>query len=117
MAFFLITMSHPDDELWAAHVDAHLGYLYDLRDAGILRASGRIVDAEVKTGCILLTAADHAAAERIVADDPFSRAHAIGELTFAEWDPFIGIFADEASGIVPGAASGDSLSAEEPWTS
>ena len=105
MAFFIIRMLHTDDKGWAEHLDEYIAYLYKFVREGVVRASGKVVDAPVKTGCILITAPDRAAADAIVAADPFSKAGLVEDLRIFEWDPFIGIFAAEASGPPPGGTA------------
>lgn len=104
MAFFIVSMSHPNEEIWKEHIDAHMAHLHALLREGTLRASGKVVDASVKTGLLLLVARDRPAVEGIIASDPFARAGAIGELKITEWDPFLGLFAAESSGQAPVSA-------------
>ena len=102
MAFFIVTMSHPNEKGWGQHVQAHITYLRKLEQEGRLRASGAIVDAPVKTGCLILTAADRADVERLIAGDPFAIHGIIAQLNISEWDPYFGIFASESSGNIQG---------------
>jgi hypothetical protein len=40
MAFFLVTMTHPDGDGWGRHVVPHVNYLNSLIEVGKIRASG-----------------------------------------------------------------------------
>lgn len=97
MAFFLVTMAHPDGEGWATHLKAHIDYLEMLVDEGTLRASGPLKDTPLRTGFLILLADSKAEAEAIVAKDPFAIEGLIETLTIVEWDPLFGAFANESS--------------------
>lgn len=97
MAFFLITMSHPDGDGWATHLKAHIDYLEMLVDKDTLRASGPLKDTRLRTGFLIILADNKAEVEAIVAKDPFAIEGLIEELTIIEWDPLFGAFSHESS--------------------
>jgi uncharacterized protein len=100
MAFFIVTMTHPDGEGWNTHLKAHIHYLQHLLGHGILRASGPLKGTDLRTGFLIITAASHADAQAIIAKDPFATEGLIDNLEITEWDPLFGIFAAESSGIL-----------------
>lgn len=102
MAFFAVTMTHPDGEGWGRHAAAHVAYLRELAAAGTLRASGPLFDGPLRAGFLILQAETREAVEAAVAGDPFARADLIAELTIRRWDPLFGAFAAESSGTLVG---------------
>ena len=78
-----------------------MAFLHSFTESRVVRAAGKIVDADVKTGCIILTADDMAAAKAIVANDPFSIHGVSRNMRIVEWDPFVGAFAAKSSGQTP----------------
>ncbi|MES2896175.1 MAG: YciI family protein [Pseudomonadota bacterium] len=106
MAFFLVTMTHPDGDGWGRHVIAHVDYLRGLIEAGKIRASGPVSGLGKRAGFIVMTVDDIEEARRLVAEDPFATEGLIDELTILEWDPMFGAFAKESSRapkVSPGA--------------
>lgn len=97
MAFFLVTMTHPDGEGWGQHVMPHVQYLQSLIDVGKIRASGPITGLGKRAGFIIMTVGSREEVEQLVAADPFAREGLIDELTVVEWDPMFGSFADDVS--------------------
>jgi uncharacterized protein len=97
MAFFLVTMTHPDGEGWGIHVKAHVGYLLGLIKQGKIRASGPLSGMAKRAGFIIMTVDSLGEAQRLVAEDPFAIEGLIDELTILEWNPLFGAFADESS--------------------
>jgi uncharacterized protein YciI len=97
MAFFIVTMSHPDGDGWDKHVGAHVDYLKLLVSEGKVRASGRLIRPPYRSGLIILTVADRAEADALIANDPFAKQGLINELSIQEWDPFFGVFSTESS--------------------
>lgn len=97
MAFFLVTMTHPDGDGWGQHVMAHVGFLQGLIEAGNIRASGPVIGLDKRAGFIIMTVDSHEEAERLIAQDPFSIEGLIDELTILAWDPMFGAFAEDAS--------------------
>jgi uncharacterized protein YciI len=97
MAFFLVTMTHPDGEGWGVHVAAHVGYLRGLIDQGKIRASGPVTGLGKRAGFIIMTVESLEEAQRLVADDPFALEGLIDELTILAWDPLFGALSAESS--------------------
>ena len=95
MAFFLVTMTHPDGEGWSRHVAAHVSYLKDLIADGKIRASGPIQGLGKRAGFIIMTVANRGEAQALVDADPFAVEMLIDELTILEWNPIFGAFAGE----------------------
>lgn len=101
MAFFVVTMSHPNGPEWDKHVRSHVDYLRNLIDQGKVRASGRAIGLPLRSGLIVFHVADRTELDQLIADDPFARAGIIAELSITEWDPLFGIFAQDSSGQAP----------------
>ena len=97
MAFFLVTMTHPDGEGWGRHVGPHVTFLQSLIEAGKIRASGPVTGLGKRAGFIIVTADNRQEVEQMVAQDPFSIEGLIDDLTILEWDPMFGAFANDAS--------------------
>ena len=97
MAFFLVTMTHPDGDGWGRHVVPHVDYLKGLIEAGKIRASGPAMGLGKRAGFIIMTVDDLEEAKRIVAEDPFAIEGLIDDLTIVQWDPMFGAFAGESS--------------------
>ena len=102
MAFFTVTMTHPDGEGWGRHAAAHVAYLRALVAAGTLRASGPLFDGPLRAGFLIVHADTREEVEAIVAADPFAREGLIAALTIRRWDPLFGAFAAESSGELAG---------------
>lgn len=96
MAFFLVTMTHPDGDGWGRHVMPHVDYLRGLIEAGKIRASGPAMGLGKRAGFIIMTVENREEVERLVAADPFAIEGLIDELTIVEWDPMFGAFADDS---------------------
>lgn len=101
MPLFTVTMTHPNGPAWNKHVRAHVEYLLDLYESQVLKASGPLKDQPLRTGFMIVKAADRAEVERIVAADPFSKEGIIVNLSINEWDPLFGVFGQESSQFVP----------------
>ena len=97
MAFFLVTMTHPDGDGWGRHVLPHVNYLKGLIDIGKIRASGPVTGLGKRAGFIIMTADDVDEVKRLIAADPFAIEGLIDELTIVAWDPMFGAFAAESS--------------------
>lgn len=97
MAFFLVTMTHPDGEGWAHHALSHVQYLQSLIEVGKIRASGPVTGLGKRAGFIIMTADSRDEVEQLVAADPFSTENLIDELTILEWDPMFGSLAGDSS--------------------
>ena len=97
MAFFLVTMTHPDGDGWGRHVIPHVNYLRGLIEAGKIRASGPVTGLGKRAGFIIVTVDSREEVERLVAEDPFAIEGLIDELTILDWDPMFGTFAEDAA--------------------
>jgi hypothetical protein len=93
MAFFLVTMTHPDGEGWGRHVASHVAFLKSLIEAGKVRASGPVTGLGKRAGFIIVTSDDRNEIEQLVAQGPFSIAGLIDDLTILAWDRMFGAFA------------------------
>ena len=97
MAFFLVTMTHPDGDGWGRHVLPHVNYLKGLIEAGKIRASGPVTGLGKRAGFIIMTVPDLEEAKRLVTEDPFAIEGLIDELTILQWDPMFGAFSGEST--------------------
>ncbi len=95
MAFFLVTMTHPDGDGWGRHVVPHVGFLQSLIEAGKVRASGPVTGLGKRAGFIIVTADSREEVEHLIAQDPFAVEGLIDDLTILAWDPMFGAFADD----------------------
>ena len=102
MPFFVVTLVHPDGGGWDKHVAAHVKHLRQLLDTGELRASGPTMGGPHRTGLLIFKAADRASVEGLMARDPFAINGLITSMTITEWDPLLGAFAAESTGLVGG---------------
>lgn len=101
MAFYIVTMTHPDGPEWNEHVVVHVEYLLDLIEQGVLKASGPLKGTPLRAGFLIMQADSREAVEAIVADDPFAREGLIVSLQIEEWDPLFGAFGAESSRVMP----------------
>jgi uncharacterized protein len=90
VAIFLYTYVYADADLRAAHREEHLAYLNKLKDNGSLAVAGPQEDQQ--GGAIVLVAESHAAAEELVAEDPFTRAGVTKDRYLREWRITVGSF-------------------------
>jgi uncharacterized protein len=102
MAIFTVLMVHPDGEGWSQHLKPHVDYLLKILEEGKLRASGPLKGTRLRSGFLIIAAADRAEVEAIVAKDPFAIQNLIVELVITEWDPVFGAFHDISSKTLPG---------------
>ncbi|WP_213992891.1 YciI family protein [Sodalis sp. dw_96] len=102
MAFFIVTMTHPDGDGWKKHLHEHIDYLQKLVQQGVLRASGPVKNSPLRSGFLIFKAASRKEVELLIEKDPFSLARLIVSLSISEWDPLFGEFAAESSGVQPG---------------
>ena len=101
MAFYIVTMTHGNLDGWTRHLQPHIVFLREILEEGVLRASGPLTDASVKTGFLIIKANDRPHVEAIIARDPFAKEGLIDDLTIQVWDPLFGAFASESSGAIP----------------
>jgi uncharacterized protein YciI len=97
VAFFLVTMTHPDGEGWGRHVVPHVAFLQSLIVAGKVRASGPVTGLGKRAGFIIVTADTREEVEQMIAQDPFAIEGLIDELMILGWDPMFGAFADDTA--------------------
>ncbi len=70
MAFFLVTMTHPDGKGWGQHVGPHVAYLKGLIEAGKIRASGPVTGLGKRAGFIIMTVESREEVQTLVDADP-----------------------------------------------
>lgn len=76
---------------------AHRAYLVGLQEQGLLLGSGPYADGP--DGALLVfAAADRAALDALVADDPFSREGLVAQLDVREWTLVLGPWAAGLAG-------------------
>lgn len=95
MSFYAVHYAYSSD---SAALDElrpkHREFLRSLADSGSLRASGPYVGRE--PAALLLFRAESAQAVRdLLAGDPFQGAGLVERTEVSEWNPVIGVFADE----------------------
>ncbi|BCK54544.1 YciI family protein [Nocardia wallacei] len=74
------------------HRPAHRAWLSGLVDQGVVLSTGPYPDGS--GALILFRAADAAAMEKLLAEDPFARQGVIDAKRFVQWQPVMGAFAD-----------------------
>ncbi|MEY4270247.1 MAG: hypothetical protein RLZZ58_1463 [Pseudomonadota bacterium] len=74
------------------HLGPHVDWLRAQVAAGTLRASGPVADAAVKRAMLIVATENRAAAEAMIATDPFAIHGQIADLRIVEWDPIFGAF-------------------------
>lgn len=88
MALFLLTYGYHDTDQRAARRDDHLAYLNKLHADGSLIAAGPYED--LTGGAIVLNATDEAAAQALVADDPYTQADVTKNRYLRAWRVTVG---------------------------
>ncbi|MDQ4490479.1 YciI family protein [Sinomonas sp. ASV486] len=73
----------------------HRAWLRERADSGDLLASGPIGDGT--KALLIFRAADRAALDALLAQDPFQKASLVAETNAPEWNPIIGRLADAAT--------------------
>lgn len=91
MAYFALEYRYADPEKRAAVRPRHLDYLRGLHADGKLVMAGPLQDAA--GALVVYRAADAEEAQRLVADDPYTREGVSADATLREWTVVIG--ADE----------------------
>lgn len=102
MAFFLVTLTHPDGDGWNRHLAPHVEYLKELVKSGALKAAGPLKGTPQRAGFLIFSAVDREAVNALVQGDPFAAQGVIESISITEWDPLFGAFADESSGELAG---------------
>lgn len=75
----------------------HREFLTGLAEEGSLLASGPWLDNAAPGAMLLVVAEDLGAAQRLLDDDPFHRAHLITSRTLRPWNPIVGVLSEHAS--------------------
>ncbi|MEE6280994.1 YciI family protein [Georgenia sunbinii] len=75
----------------------HREFLAGLVAAGSLLASGPWLDNAAPGALLIVVAEDLDAAQRLLDDDPFHRAHLITHRTLRPWNPVIGELSEHAT--------------------
>jgi uncharacterized protein YciI len=88
VALFLLTYGYNETDLRAQRRDDHVAYLNKLREDGALVAAGPYEDGS--GGAILLNAEDLAAAEKIVAGDPYTQLEVTKDRYLRGWKVVVG---------------------------
>jgi len=102
MAIFIVKMAHPEGDAWNTHLKQHVDYLLKLLKEEKLKASSPLKGTKLRSGFLIMSAADRAEVETIVANDPFAIEGLVEELVITEWDPVFGAFHDFSSRQFPG---------------
>lgn len=88
MALFLLTYGYNETDLRAQRRDDHVAHLKKLHADGALVAAGPYEDGS--GGAILLSADDQAAAEKIVAADPYTQLDVTKDRYLRAWKVTVG---------------------------
>jgi uncharacterized protein YciI len=85
---FLLTYGYHETDQRAARREDHLAYLNKLKDDGALVLAGPYED--LTGGAIVLSAEDQAAAETLVAGDPYTQAEVTKDRYLRQWRLTVG---------------------------
>jgi hypothetical protein len=99
MPLFLVTISVHDGD-WNKHLAGHVSYLQELNAAVILRATGRLTAARLRSG-YLIAEANAGEIQAIVDNDPLAKPGLIAEVTIQQWNRLFGAFEPASSGKPP----------------
>jgi uncharacterized protein YciI len=88
VALFLLTYGYHDTDLRAERREDHVAYLTKLHADGALVAAGPYEDRT--GGAIVLSADDEAAAQTLVAGDPYTQADVTKDRYLREWHITVG---------------------------
>jgi uncharacterized protein len=88
VALFLLTYGYNDTDERAARRDEHVAYLNKLLGEGALVVAGPYED--ITGGAIVLNADDQAAAEAIVAGDPYTKHDVTKNRYLRQWKVTVG---------------------------
>jgi uncharacterized protein len=88
MALFILTYGYHETDQRTERRDDHVAYLNTLKDKGSLVAAGPYDD--LTGGAILFQADDQAAAESLVAGDPYTQANVTKDRYLREWRVTVG---------------------------
>ncbi|MEN2435856.1 YciI family protein [Weeksellaceae bacterium A-14] len=94
MAYFIATYTHPDEEGWKKHLQAHIDFLIDCVEKGKIFSSGPFIDTPVRSAAIIFQVEDRKEVEALVAKDPYTIYGQVGECVIREWKPLFGTLAD-----------------------
>lgn len=97
MPLFAVTYEHPDEAGWREQLMPHVAWLRARLADGALLASGPIEGSAAKSALLIISAADRAELDAIIAGDPFASAGLIENLVVRKWDPIFGAFNDRSS--------------------
>lgn len=97
MAYFAVTYHYDshDPGKREQFLGDHRVFLRGLHERGLLVASGPLVDAPEPTGLLIFQAESATRIRDVLAEDPFQKAHYVVEADVREWDPVIGVFAQD----------------------
>ncbi|MGH3448691.1 MAG: YciI family protein [Nocardioidaceae bacterium] len=87
MAHFILTYGYNDTPLRAERREDHLAHLNKLNQEGSVLLAGPVADG---SGMIVFQAEDQAAAEALVAQDPYTQADVTRDRQLREWTVSVG---------------------------
>lgn len=90
MKNFIVTYTHPDEEGWKKHLQAHIDFLIDCVQKGKILLSGPFMDADIRSAAIIFQVEDREEVELLVAQDPYTIYGQVGECVIREWKPLFG---------------------------
>lgn len=93
MSFYAVTYRYRTDPRLEEVRPRHREFLRTLLDAGLLRASGPLVDVSEPAALLIFEAESADAVRTALRDDPFQKEDFIASWGVVEWDPVLGVFA------------------------
>lgn len=96
MAYFAVHYVYADSPRVDEVRPLHRAFLRRLADEGHLLASGPYVGASVPSALLILRGADASAIAGLLVSDPFRTEGLIASREITEWDPVIGVFAEQS---------------------
>lgn len=96
MPYFAVFYTYTNDTAAReAGLQEHRAFLRGLASEGVLVASGPLVGTAPVRALLLFRAEGAAAVQEALQADPFQQSGLVAETSVVEWNPVIGVFADE----------------------
>jgi uncharacterized protein YciI len=99
MSLFAVTYAHPDPVGWQQHLAAHLDWIVEQVDAGVLLASGPTTqrDTAIRTAALIFHCSDDQVLNQLLETDPYVVHGQVSNMEIVSWDPIFGILNSKSS--------------------
>ena len=96
MAFYAVIYTYADEPEQLDRVrPEHRAYLGRLAESGQVVASGPLLETAPPNALLVFRADDEAALTELLHSDPFQANHLVAQTDVAQWNPVIGILANQ----------------------